>query len=256
MTRAGILSLLGRLLTEISWEGKNVDRYRQGGRGYENVLTTEALQGLDFLPRSHFLGAVVENLQGNAGEAMTLLKSQVEEAQFSLLSGDMYLKPSERSHQTKVSVQPDGIITTSGMYVLLEAKRIHKGEFQPEQLAREFVLVTREAQNRYPLLLLILGQAPPVKVRQHGRFTIQEAIRLYLPAVFGEVEDHPYTLSELDEKIEDTISWITWDTVAEVVERQANTFSVASPSVQACIERLAQAVIGCIQWHSQEAGIT
>jgi len=248
MTRADIPSLLGRLLTEISWEGSGVKRYRQGGRGYENVLTTEALQGLDFLPRSHFLGAVIESFQGNA-DATTLLKSQVEEAQFSLLPGDMYLKPSERSNQTKVSVQPDGIITTSGVYVLVEAKRIHKGEFQPKQLAREFVLVTREAQNRYPLLLLILGQAPPVRVRKHGCLTIQEAIRLHLPAVFDEVEDHPYTLSELDEKIEDTISWITWDAVAEVVERQSNTFSVTPPSVQACVERLAQAVVGCIQWH-------
>ena len=44
-------SVLGRLLEELSWAGNTIRNYREGGRGYENVLTAEALQGLDFLPR-------------------------------------------------------------------------------------------------------------------------------------------------------------------------------------------------------------
>jgi hypothetical protein len=48
-------SALGRFLEELSWCGVTIRNYRDGGRGYENVLTTEVLQGLDLLPRSPFL---------------------------------------------------------------------------------------------------------------------------------------------------------------------------------------------------------
>lgn len=46
----------------------------------ENVLTAEALQGLDFLPRRSFLGAVVEQAHG-AETARSLLASEMEDAQ-------------------------------------------------------------------------------------------------------------------------------------------------------------------------------
>jgi hypothetical protein len=44
---SGNASVLGRLLEEISWEGASVRRYRDGGRGHENVLTAEVLTALD-----------------------------------------------------------------------------------------------------------------------------------------------------------------------------------------------------------------
>lgn len=47
-------SIIGRLLKEISWEGKRVKMYRNGSLGYENVLTVEFFQALDFLPRNQF----------------------------------------------------------------------------------------------------------------------------------------------------------------------------------------------------------
>ena len=56
-------STLGRLLEELSWLGTTIRNYRNGGRGYENVLTAEALQGLDFLPRSTLLGSVLSASQ-------------------------------------------------------------------------------------------------------------------------------------------------------------------------------------------------
>jgi hypothetical protein len=52
---------------------------------------------------------------------------------------------------------------------MLEAKRIKRGAFMPEQLAREFLAVVQEAGDRNRLLLLVLPTPPPVHVRGHGR---------------------------------------------------------------------------------------
>ena len=49
-------SLIGRFLDEISWEGNRVRLYRRGGLGTENLLTTDVLSPLSYLPRQHFLG--------------------------------------------------------------------------------------------------------------------------------------------------------------------------------------------------------
>lgn len=58
------VSVIGRLLEELSWVGSTIKAYRHGGRGYENVLTAEALQALDFLPRGQFLGEVLQQCTG------------------------------------------------------------------------------------------------------------------------------------------------------------------------------------------------
>jgi hypothetical protein len=49
-------SVLGRLLQECSWTGAKIRDFHNGGLGFENVLTAEALTALDFLPRTDFLG--------------------------------------------------------------------------------------------------------------------------------------------------------------------------------------------------------
>jgi len=64
-------SPIGRLLEEISWEG-NARKYRQGGKGFENVLTAEVFQALDFLPRSSFLGRIIATLEGGDSETLRL----------------------------------------------------------------------------------------------------------------------------------------------------------------------------------------
>ncbi|MBD2648195.1 hypothetical protein H6G92_18560, partial [Nostoc foliaceum FACHB-393] len=43
--------VIGRLLQELSWVGSTIKEYRDGGRGFENVLTAEVFLALDFLPR-------------------------------------------------------------------------------------------------------------------------------------------------------------------------------------------------------------
>lgn len=151
-------SVLGRLLEELSWVGSKIRDYRNGGCGYENVLTAEALQALDFLPRMAFLGAVLDVAHG-ADTARNKLISEIEEATFTLLPGNQPLIPSGDRHQTQLPVQPDGIIESPNTYTILEAKRIRSSSFQPEQLAREYVLALRDAGPRTPILLLVLGTA-------------------------------------------------------------------------------------------------
>jgi len=55
---------INRLLAEVSWEGSKIANYKvgkahEGGRGFENVLTAEVFNALDFLPREHFLGSIL-----------------------------------------------------------------------------------------------------------------------------------------------------------------------------------------------------
>jgi hypothetical protein len=44
--------------------GANIRDFHDGGLGFENVLTAEALTALDFLPRTDFLGAVLQAAHG------------------------------------------------------------------------------------------------------------------------------------------------------------------------------------------------
>ncbi len=140
-------SVIGRLLQELSWSGKSIPAYRNGGLGNENVLTAEALQGLDFLPRAWFLGAVIAAAQG-APAARARFVDQVDEAAFTLLPGDMHLQASAGADTPPVCVQPDGLIVSPDCYCVLEAKRLRRGSFQTEQLAREFLLAREQSAGR------------------------------------------------------------------------------------------------------------
>lgn len=174
-------SVLGRLLQELSWVGANIRDFHDGGLGFENVLTAEALTALDFLPRTDFLGAVLQAAHG-AVAARSKAVAEIEQAEVTLFPDQLVLRPNAPTNQTLV-VQPDGSVISPGSYVMLEAKRIRTSAFQPEQLAREYVALMREARGRSPLLLLILGSEPPVPVRGHGRMGIAEAISRHLHSV-------------------------------------------------------------------------
>ncbi|ANZ41641.1 hypothetical protein BBK82_42530 [Lentzea guizhouensis] len=109
-------SVLGRLLEEISWEGSSVRRYRDGGRGLENVLSAEVLAALDFLPRT-FLGAVVGNAHGADG-VRGVLAREVEEAKLSFLPDEFVLNPDGRSRGEQLIVQFDASVATSWCYAI------------------------------------------------------------------------------------------------------------------------------------------
>lgn len=100
-------SILQQLLQEISFDGLQVNRYRDGGLGMENVLTAEVLIGLDFLPRQHFLGAIIQNLHGNIGEIRTKLMEEVENASVTFLSKRFTLtrktKPMDRQESKRMA---------------------------------------------------------------------------------------------------------------------------------------------------------
>lgn len=241
-------SVLGRLLEELSWVGATIRDYRNGGRGYENVLTAEAFQGLDFLPRKAFLGNILAAARG-AEAARARLISEIEEATFTLLPGNQPLIPSGDRHQTQLHVQPDGIIESPGTYTILEAKRIRSSSFQPEQLAREYVLALRDAGSRTPILLLIIGSAPPVKVAKHGKLSLPDAISLYLESVLTRAENHSLTPEHARRVVGDVVCWITWHEISEIVQAQREAFRTTDMSLQGCIDRLAASITGAVAWH-------
>ena len=143
-------SVIGRLLEEVSWDGERVRAYRDGGRGRENVLTAEVLSPLSYLPRDRFLGEVLRSAHG-AKDACVGAALELETAQVTLLPDEFVLPGSA------TTVQPDATIAMPGHFVLMEAKRIRRASFQPEQLAREYVALLNEAADRVHLLLIVLG---------------------------------------------------------------------------------------------------
>ncbi len=97
---------------------------------------------------------------------LKLLAGQVEGLTFKFLDGDINLAETGPKDKKPLNVQPDGIFECEIAYCMLEAKRIKRGAFHPEQLAREFLAVLQEAKNRSGLLLLVLPVPPPVGFRE------------------------------------------------------------------------------------------
>ena len=240
-------SVIGRLLEELSWVGHTIKSYREGGRGFENVLTAEVFQALDFLPRSNFLGKIIQVSKG-ADEARKILINEIEQAEFSLLPGNHYLIPSEKRHQTKLPVQPDGLLETNNIYLILEAKRIRRSSFQPEQLAREYVLSLREAAERYPLLWLVLGKKPPISVQKHGKMSIQESIKMSLKSVLDRAEGHTITEEYAISKINDVVCWITWEEIKDILIASMASIEIENQSIKSSIQRVVQSACNSIEW--------
>jgi len=224
-------SPIGRLLEEISWEGRSVRAYRDGGRGRENVLTAEALMLLDFLPRREFLGGVVESARGADGVRRKLLDG-IEHAAVTLL-------PDETRLGAGVVVQPDAALETNDVYGLIEAKRIRTSSFQVPQLSREWTAAWAQAGDRDPLLFLILGAPPPVPVKGRGRMTIADAILLDL--------DGPAPKPTPDQ-IDNNVAWTTWDDVQSATVLACGQFTDDSTS-SSTVLRLSSALVRTIDWH-------
>lgn len=239
------MSMVGKLLEEVSWE--HATSYRQGGRGRENVLSAEVLMALDFLPRDRFLGAAIRAAKG-ADHARNVLVNEIEEAELRFLPGDMTLAPN-RSGNDQLVVQPDALITSPGSFVLVEAKRVRSSSFQPEQLAKEYVATTAHAATRTPLILL-LGAVPPVLVRGRGRMSLEDAISAELESVLLRANNEQLALEGLVERIHDVFCWITWTELSAVIGNQAADFSTSDPSVNASVRRLAKSLRSSIAWHA------
>lgn len=238
-----IRSIIGRLLEELSWSGPQIVSYRGGGRGFENVLSTEVLQALYFLPRSAFLGSVIRAFNGGSSTTRMAFESEAEEADFLVLpGGGMHL---HAENIPKVEVQPDAIITTPNVYCLVEAKRIRSSSFQPRQLAREFLMAHQFAGERRPMLALLLSGPPPVRVQGHGRLSIHEAIVTALPQVFCVGAD----FSSWESRIEETVFWLAWAELAEQIRLAQSRITFADQSVAAAIKRITSSLLKSIEWH-------
>jgi hypothetical protein len=132
---------------------------------------------------------------------------------------------------------------------MIEAKRIQRSSFQPQQLAREYLAVTRPAQRRTPVLL-ILGTPPPVPVAGAGRLTMHDAIVDQLPIVYGLAEHHPLPLDELTHRITEICAWTTWHDLATTVTGQQHRLTITDPSLAASINRLTNAITRSVARHS------
>lgn len=237
-------SIVGKLLEEISWE--KAKDYRAGGQGRENVLTAEVLVGLDFLPRTHFLGAVIQAAQG-ADDARKKLSSEAEELQMHFLPGDY--SPGS-GHKAKLVVQPDAIFETPSTYTLVEAKRIRYGSFQPEQLAREYVTLMSKAGTATPILFL-LGVTPPVRVKGNGQLGIAEAVGRFLSPVLERVGGQTLpSESELMERIPEVFCWLSWPELDRCIREAANTYVGGHHSGDASVRRIASFIQNAVAWHA------
>jgi len=244
------LSVIARLISELSWSGRGINQYRDGGHGFENVLTAEVFQLLDYLPRAHFLGEIIKNLCTPNSQVISTLYAEIEAAEFTLLPGNFYLREVVDSHQTGMAVQPDGILESKSMYAILEAKRIKRSAFQPGQIAKEFYLVTRESKDKIPLLVFVLGSKPPVLVNGQGRSEIHEEIIHNLDKVHSEAGNHWRTVEEIKQLAYSHYAWTTWNEIYWIVKRQLESFRSCNDSVDMCITRLANEVLDAIERHS------
>jgi len=235
------VSAIGRLLEEISWEGARVRGYRQGGRGLENVLTTEVFMLLDFLPRDRFLAPVIRGATG-ADITCEQIAKEAEEADIQLLPGDVTLLPAG------IKVQPDATVTTPSCSVLVEAKRIKASAFQPEQLAREYLALLQGAAARKPLVLLVLGTPPPVAIKGRGRMSPHDAIADQLPTLLDRLGRDPAEAIVLSEALSDRLAWITWAQISTMVESAMPPGNASGD--EASVRRMAGALLQAVEWHS------
>jgi hypothetical protein len=166
-----------------------------------------------------------------------------EEAQVEVLPGgpDLYAGGP--------NIQPDAVLEMPEATVLVEAKRIRAGVFQPEQLAREFLCLFRDFRGPARLLLLILPVPPPIPVKGVGRLPIHEAILSRLPAVHGKAVPAP-PFDDLAAAVESACAWITWSEVDATVGAAGRQFSNRDASVVRAVKRGAASIQRAIAWHT------
>lgn len=123
--------------------------------------------------------------------------------------------------------------------------------FQAEQLPREYLALVLGAGPRTPLLLVVLGSPPPVRLAGHaGRIALQEAVTLHLGTVYNRVDGVPLDLDEMTRRLPDTLAWITWSEIQQTVVRQAEKFADLDQELAGTIRRLSASVTAAIDWHA------
>lgn len=233
-------SPIGRLLEEISWEG-NARTYRDGGRGRENVLTTEVFALLDTLPRAAFLGAVLSAARGADAARMAGI-ADAEQMGVQVLPGDVQATLKDGS-TSAWAVQPDVRLESHRTTVWVEAKRIRSSSFQEHQIARTLQAMLTSTNHEVRLLLLLLGSPPPVKVKGRGAVSIADAVAHSASTIAGPEKEMLIAASR------DAVAWLTWDELATAVQSAAKLYGGADSSTVLAVRRTAAAIDRAITWH-------
>lgn len=239
------------LVHGMSWEGKSVNKkYRNGGRGVEEVLTAEVFQALEFLPRVPFASEVLNSVTRLNDRADFVDPGEVSSAEF-LLSpfGSYCLRPSAPTHQLRLDVQFDALIRTNASAIFVEAKRIKASSFRPEQPARTLLIALRESGILLPKVLFVLGAPPPVKVESHGRLDLEEAVLAGLDTAYSKIEGLPFSIEEVKSRIGECIAWTTWRDIAVSTQRALSSFRSNDEHVAASVKRTAESLIESVAWH-------
>ncbi|NMR21147.1 hypothetical protein [Cellulomonas fimi] len=234
--------MMGRLLEEISWEGGRVKQYRKGGQGMENVLSAQVLQALDHLPRDRFLGAVLRDAHG-ATSARMRVAEEAEVLELTFLPDEVLLT----CHDAKV--QPDATLTGPSSYCLVEAKGPGRSRFNTLQLSREYLALLEQAGERTPLMLLVLGAPPPVRLAGGGVHNPVDVIARELGQLAPVVLD-ARNEAALVARVPEVLAWTTWREIADVVMRQVKSIDTSDRSVASAIGRVASSLVRAVDWHS------
>lgn len=237
-------SVISRLLHELSWEGSNVKRYRDGGRGMENPLTAEVFLGLSNLPRGLFLGEILRRAHG-ADQTRLAACNDVEHADLDVLPGSLRLSGLD------IDVQPDVWMTGSSVQLLVEAKGFRKGAaFNVEQLPRELLCLEAHSGDRAPLLLLILTTPPPIRLAGRGLHEVEAGVSVGLESLCARAGMSAVDYECLLASIPSSVAWITWSEIHTIVMRQKSALSGLPSSIAASLPRVADGVAQAIEWHS------
>lgn len=237
-------SVIGRLVDELSWEGRRIRRLRNGGRGDENVLTAEVLLLLSYLPRSAFLGAILRAAHG-AQDMRLSVASKLEDAAIQMFPDQLTLPGAG------IGVQPDAAIWHDDFAVILEAKGPRtRAQFQKHQLAREFLALMADPRRDH-MLMVIIDSPPPVKIQSAGRMELIDGVRLGLEDLClasGRTAEEFRYLSNL---IPETVCWVTWQEIRSAVAQAAVEYPCEDANLKGTLQRLARGVTDAIDWHSR-----
>lgn len=136
-------------------------------------------------------------------------------------------------------------ISQASAFVLVEAKRLRRSSFQADQLAKELILAAEHARDRHPVLLLVLGAPPPIRVQGHGTLSIEDAVRVgqeRISARHGRQVAAPNPL--------DTVAWTTWAEIGAQVEAALQTYDNPDESTYNAVARVARTVADALQVHA------
>lgn len=251
MTGIEAPSVIPKLLSDISWEGSLVSkRYRDGGRGKENVLTAEVFLALEYLPREPFCTAISQAVLSEGKTGIFLEQGELEGAKFSVFpNGRFELRSSAANHQQALDVQIDAMIETEQSIVFVEAKKIGGGSFQEEQLARTYLIALREAGERRARLLIIPGLEPPVRVKNIGKVGIKTGILASIESVYAKIEGLDVSLEDAKERIDESVFWITWPKISDAIDNAKKNYRNSDESTRLAVFRIANSLIDTVSWH-------